>query len=80
MKSIHDPRYAEIITHLRRIRKQRKITQQELVEKLGRPMSYLTKIETLERRLDLVELYDLLAAMGVGIDEFLEEIGWVKKK
>ena len=78
MKSIYDPRYVAIIKHLRRVRQARHITQQELVKKLGRPMSYMTKVETLERRLDLVELYDLLKAMDVDIREFLEEIGWLR--
>lgn len=77
MKSIHDPRYIVLINRLRDIRKDKKITQQELIAKLNRPMSYLAKVENLERRLDLVELYDLLTAMDVKVGDFLEEVEWI---
>lgn len=77
MKSIHDPRYVALINKLRDVRKERKITQQELIAKLGKPMSYLAKVENFERRLDLVELCDLLKAMDVKMSDFLNDVEWI---
>lgn len=78
MKTIHDTRYIELITYLKQIRKDRKIKQQDLVPKLGVAMSYIAKVENLERRLDLLELRDWLGAMDYKLEDFLEEIGWIK--
>ena len=77
MKSIHDPRYVALINRLRDVRKERNFTQQELIAKLDRPMSYLAKVENFERRLDLVELYDLLQAMDVKMGDFLKDVEWI---
>jgi transcriptional regulator with XRE-family HTH domain len=77
MKSIHDPRYIAMINKLRDVRKDKKILQQDIIQKLGKPMSYLAKIENFERRLDLVELYDLLEAMDVKMGDFLKDVEWI---
>lgn len=77
MKSIHDPRYTALINKLRDVRKERNLTQQDLIAKLGKPMSYLAKVENFERRLDLIELQDLLNAMDVKLSDFLKDIDWV---
>jgi transcriptional regulator with XRE-family HTH domain len=77
MKSIHDPRYIALINKLRGIRKDKKIPQQDIIQKLGKPMSYLAKVENFERRLDLVELCDLLKAMDVKMSDFLKDVEWI---
>ena len=46
-------------------RKYRSLTQQELADRLRRPQSYVAKVETGERRLDVVEFIEW--ADGVGI-------------
>ena len=77
MKSIHDPRYVAMINRLRDVRKDKKLLQQDIIQKLGKPMSYLAKIENFERRLDLIELYDLLQAMDVKMGDFLKDVEWI---
>lgn len=69
MKSIHDQRYIETVALLRRARESTGITQRELARRLGRPQSYVSKVETCERRLDYVELLELCRAIGVALDE-----------
>ena len=45
-------------------RKSKGITQQELADRLKRPQSYVAKIETGERRLDVVEFVEWFEALS----------------
>ena len=69
MKSIHDQRYIEAVALIRKARESAGITQRELARLLGRPQSYVSKVETCERRLDYVELLKLCRAIGVVLGE-----------
>ena len=46
-------------------RREAGLTQRELAERLGKPASYIGKIETGERRLDLVEFVAIAKALKV---------------
>lgn len=50
------------------------LTQTELARRLGRPQSYISKVELGERRVDLVELIDLADAVGFDLQELVEEV------
>ncbi|WP_324750096.1 helix-turn-helix transcriptional regulator [Sphingomonas sp. LY54] len=41
------------------------VSQRELARRLGKPPSFVNKIELLERRLDIVELIAVARALGV---------------
>jgi transcriptional regulator with XRE-family HTH domain len=41
------------------------LTQVQLAVRLGKPQSYVSKLERGERRIDLIELFELSAALGV---------------
>ncbi|MGD0894590.1 MAG: helix-turn-helix transcriptional regulator [Acidimicrobiales bacterium] len=69
--SIHDPRYAEVIARLRAARRQAGLTQAELASRLSRTQAYVSKIETCERRIDLIEALDLCSALGVDLPSVL---------
>lgn len=69
MKSIHDQRYIEVIALVRKARKRTARTQQEVARVLGRPQSYVSKVETCERRIDFIELLLLCRAVGVTLTE-----------
>lgn len=58
---------------LRDIRLKAKLTQSEIAATLGKPQSYVSKYETGERRLDVVELSDLCEALGTSLYEFVAE-------
>lgn len=49
------------------------LKQTELAEILDVPQSFVSKIETGERRLDLVELNAVVQAMGATLTEFVFE-------
>jgi hypothetical protein len=50
--------------------------QAHFPEKLGQHQSYVSKVEGLERRLDVIELYDWLTALDEEPLEFFRSIGW----
>ena len=79
MKSIHDPRYVEMINHLKQVRKSKNVSQVELGESLGRDQKYVSKVESFIRRLDLIELLDWLDALGYDTEAFLQDIGRLKR-
>ena len=56
-------RYLDFIAALRSFRVQIGVTQVALAERLGRPQSFVSKTERLERRLDIVEFIDWAAAL-----------------
>ena len=71
VKTIHDQRYIEVVALIRRARERSGKTQSEIAKILGRPQSYISKIETCERRIDVVELLQLCRAIGVPLSEVL---------
>ncbi len=55
-KSIFTKDYKEIINRLKRARIDAGLSQQAVADKLGKPQSYVSKIESGERRLDVAEV------------------------
>lgn len=64
-KSIYDGEYRRLIDAVRSARKEVGLTQQALADRLGRPQSYIAKVEGYERRLDIVEFLHICRALGV---------------
>lgn len=80
MKTIHDQRYIEVIALLRKARERSGHTQGEIAQMLGRPQSYMSKVETCERRVDVIELFQLCRIINVTLAEvipaeFLDMLG-----
>lgn len=60
-----DERYATLSASLTQARKDSGLTQSELAGRLGRRQPYVSKYESRERRLDVVEYLDICRALGV---------------
>ena len=71
LKTIHQDRYGRLIGEMVKLRKDKKVTQTQLAQQLGKPQSYVAKIETLERKLDIVEFVDWCNAIGQSPSELL---------
>lgn len=71
MKTIYHPTYQILVTHLIELRKMQGLTQVMLAERLGKPQSYVAKIEGRERKLDILEFVELCTALGVKASEVL---------
>ena len=56
VKSIYTSDYKEILGRLKRARLSNGLIQKMVASKLGKPQSYISKIESGERRLDVAEL------------------------
>jgi len=64
-------RYAQFLGRLKQARGEAGLTQVEVAKKLKRPQSFVSKIESGERRVDVVELSDLAKIYRRPLDFFL---------
>ncbi|HNN54914.1 MAG TPA: helix-turn-helix transcriptional regulator [Novosphingobium sp.] len=65
------PEYRVAITSLKDARIELGISQRELARRLGKPPSFVNKIEQLERRLDILEFISIAEAMGLKSEDLL---------
>jgi transcriptional regulator with XRE-family HTH domain len=63
-KSIYTDRDELLRALLIEKRKAAGLTQEAVAERLGKPQSYVSKYETGERRLDVIEFLDVAQAVG----------------
>ena len=59
---------------LRKQRKDRKLTQRQVAESMGKTQSFVSKTETGERELSAAELFDFVVALGADYTIVAEEI------
>lgn len=64
-RSIHNDDYHALTAILTEARRKAGLTQQVVADRLGKPQSYVAKIEGNERRIDVVEFAALAKAMGI---------------
>ena len=63
-----------LLALLRQIRLDAKLRQVDLAERLGQPQSFVSKYESGERRLDILELRSLCKAVGITLEQFVAEL------
>lgn len=66
--------YSALVEVLVQARQEAGLSQRDLAERLGKPRSYVSKIETKERRIDVLELIDLADALGVDPHDALDRL------
>jgi transcriptional regulator with XRE-family HTH domain len=71
MKGAHDPLYIEFIARLRKARKAKRLSQAAFGKLIGEEQSFVSKVETCERRLDIIEAARWCAALGLALDDAL---------
>ena len=71
MPGIHSPLYIEFIAQLRRARRAKGLTQATLGALLKKPQAFVSKVETCERRLDLIEAAQWCVVLGIQLKEVL---------
>ena len=71
-KSIFTKDYKEIINRLKQARIDAGLSQQAVADKLGKPQSYLSKIESGERRLDVAEIKKFAEVYKKDISYFIK--------
>jgi transcriptional regulator with XRE-family HTH domain len=82
-RSLHSEDYRKLTAILLQARNDAKLTQQQVADALGRPQSFIAKVEGGERRIDLVEFVALSRAVGADprtlLNSFLSVIAGAKK-
>lgn len=78
--SIFTQRHQEFIAFIASVRKAVGITQVELAERLGKPQSFVSKVERGERRLDVIEFCQVAEALGRDPAELLREFVELKHR
>ncbi|MCR6628905.1 MAG: helix-turn-helix domain-containing protein [Magnetospirillum sp.] len=75
MKSTHTQAYIQAIAALISARKERRVLQADLALKLNKPQSFVSKYEARERRLDVVEFFEVCRAIGANPVAVLRQAG-----
>lgn len=73
-RSVFSDAYRRMCELLIASRRDRGLTQAELAKALGRPQSFVAKYERGERRLDVVELLEILATLELDPAPVIAEI------
>jgi len=72
-KSAYSKEYKEIIECLKKARLESGLSQQEVADKLNKPQSYISKIESGERRLDVAEIKSFASIYKKSISYFIQD-------
>lgn len=73
-KSVHTRNYRLFLELLIETRKEAGVTQEQLAKRLNRPQSFVSKCENGERRVDVIELLEILRAVGLDPAKFIKKI------
>lgn len=63
-KSVFTPEYRRLLELLMKLRHDKGMTQQAVARKLRKHQSFVSKYERGERRLDVIELFQVVEALG----------------
>jgi transcriptional regulator with XRE-family HTH domain len=74
-KSRHTSRYTQLLRVLRDARREAGLTQVQVAKHFRTHASFVSKIESGERRLDVVELADFCTLYGIRLSAFLRRAG-----
>lgn len=73
-KTIHSKMGQMVCQKIVDIRKKAGLTQRDLAKKLGREHSFVARIELGERRVDIVELYQVCTACNVSPNKVILDL------
>ncbi|MDP3764852.1 MAG: helix-turn-helix transcriptional regulator [bacterium] len=71
-ESIYSKEYQNVIKRLKEARIESGLKQEEVAERLGKPQSYVSKIERGERRVDIAEIKFFAKLYQKSIDFFVK--------
>ena len=74
MPKREEPNERIVLGLLRAVRQEAGMRQVDLAHRLGQPQSYVSKYESGERRLDLLELRQICNAIGVSLEAFIRRL------
>ena len=72
--SLHDETYQQFVQLLVQRRKAARLSQQAVADELGWNQSIIAKIETAQRRIDVVELIRVADVVGFDVIRLVQEV------
>lgn len=73
-RSVYSPAYVRLREGLIEARLERAMTQTQLAAALGRPQSFVSKYESGERRLDFIEVLEIVGILGLDVSELARRV------
>ena len=70
----HGSAHARLHSLLRNIRVEAGLRQTDLARHLGKPQSFVSKYESGERRLDVLELRRICQVVGISLQDFVQRL------
>lgn len=74
MTSLHSAAYREMIAILKKKRRELKWTQAELAERCGVYQSYISRVESCEQRIDVIDYFKLANILLIDDETILKTI------
>jgi transcriptional regulator with XRE-family HTH domain len=73
-KSLYSRNQKVFLDLLRRVREEAELRQEDVAARLAKPQSFISKYESGERRLDVLELREVCFALGLPITDFVKRL------
>lgn len=74
VQSVGTTAYDALLEMLRQTREAKEVSQRELSKRLGRPFTYIVKIENGTRRVDVVELIQICLELDADPVDIVEQL------
>ena len=71
-KSTHTIEYAAFLRTLKEVRKEAGLNQGDVAKGICQSQSFISKCERGERRIDVIELRDICAVVGIKLERFAQ--------
>lgn len=72
--AMDDPRYRAAIAVLKKARRNAKVSQKDLAGRLKKTQQYVSKYESHERRLDVIEFADVANILNLSVADVLKSV------
>jgi transcriptional regulator with XRE-family HTH domain len=73
-KKVYIAQRSRLVSLLREIRIEAGLTQVELAERIERDQTFVSKYESGQRRLDVLELREICQSVGITLEEFVKRL------
>jgi transcriptional regulator with XRE-family HTH domain len=73
-KKVYIVQRSRLVSLLREIRIEAGLTQMELAVHIERDQTFVSKYESGQRRLDVLEVREICQAIGISLDEFVKRL------
>lgn len=71
---VTSPVHRSVVASLVRARKAAGLTQRDVAARMGRPPSFVGKVESIERNLSILEFLEWVEAIGVTAEDVLSDL------